>query len=46
MLLDPDLLRLPVELTITTGELFGKKLTPAVDGVDGAARPIQAINAM
>ena len=43
MLLDPDLLKLPVELTITTGGVFGRKLTAAVDGINGAACPIQLI---
>jgi hypothetical protein len=43
VLLDPDLLKLPVKLTITTGGLFGRKLTAAVDGLDGAACPIQLI---
>ena len=43
VLLDPDLLKLPVELTITTGGVFGRKLTAAVDGLDGAACPIQLI---
>ncbi len=43
MLLDPDLLKLPVELTITTGALLGRKLTAAVDGLHGAPCPIQLI---
>ena len=43
MLLDSDLLKLPVKLTITTGGLFARKLTAAVDGLDGAACPIQMI---
>lgn len=43
LLLDPDLLRLPVELTILTGGVFGRKLTAAVDGLDGAPCPIQLI---
>ena len=40
MLLDPDLLKLPVELTITTGGLFGRKLTAAVDGLEQAEDPL------
>lgn len=43
VLLDPDLLALPVELTIMTGGIFGRKLTAAVDGLDGAPCPIQLI---
>jgi hypothetical protein len=43
LLLDPDLLKLPVELTITTGGVLGRKLTAAVDGLDGAPCPIQLI---
>ena len=43
MLLDPDLLKLPVTLTITTGGIFGRKLGAAVDGLSGAACPIQLI---
>ncbi len=33
MLLDPDLLKLPVELTITTGGILGRKLSVAVNGL-------------
>ncbi len=43
MLLDPDLLKLPVELTITTGGVFGRGLSATVDGLNGAACPIQLI---
>ena len=43
MLLDPDLLTLPVELTITTGGIFGRSLSATVDGIDGAVCPIQLI---
>ncbi len=43
MLLDPDLLKLPVELTITTGGVFGRGLSATVDGLDGAACPIQLV---
>jgi hypothetical protein len=43
MLLDPDLLKLPVEMTITTGGVFGRGLRATVDGLDGAACPIQLI---
>jgi hypothetical protein len=42
-LLDPDLLKLPVELTITRGGLFGRKLGAVVDGLNGAACPIQLV---
>jgi hypothetical protein len=43
LLLDPDLLKLPVELTITTGGIFGRGLSATVDGLNGAACPIQLI---
>ncbi len=43
LLLDPDLFKLPVEMTITTGGLLGRKLTVVVDGLDGAPCPIQLI---
>ncbi len=43
VLLDPDLLTLPVELTITSGGVFGRSLDAAVDGLDGAACPIQLL---
>ena len=43
MLLDPDLFRLPVEMTITTGGVFGRKLAVTVDGLDGAPCPIQLL---
>ncbi len=43
LLYDADLLKLPVELTITTGGLFGGKLKAAVDGLNGAACPIQML---
>ena len=43
LLYDADLLKLPVELTITTGGLFGGKLKAAVDGLNGAACPIQLV---
>ncbi len=41
--LDPDLLRLPIELTITTGGLFRRGLSATADGLDGAAFPIQLL---
>jgi hypothetical protein len=37
VLLDPDLLKLPVELTIVSGGVFGRSLGAAVDGLNGAA---------
>ena len=43
LLYDADLLKLPVTLTITTGGLFGGKLKAAVDGLNGAACPIQLV---
>ena len=43
MLLDPDLLKLPIELTITTGGLLGRGLSATVDGLNGAACPIQLL---
>jgi len=43
VLLDPDLLRLPIELTITTGGIFGRGLSATADGLNGAACPIQLL---
>ena len=43
VLLDPDLLKLSVELTIVSGVVFGRGLGAAVDGLNGAACPIQLI---
>lgn len=43
MLLDPDLLKLPIELTITTGGIFGRGLSATADGLDGAPCPIELI---
>ena len=43
VLLDPDLLKLPIELTITTGGIFGRGLSATADGLDGAACPIQLL---
>ncbi len=43
LLLDPDLLKLPVELTITTGGIFGRGLSATVDGHNGAACPIELL---
>ncbi|MEM7142056.1 MAG: hypothetical protein AAF548_13600 [Actinomycetota bacterium] len=43
MLLDPDLLRLPIELTITSGGLLGRGLSAHADGIDGAACPIELL---
>lgn len=43
VLLDPDLLKLPIELTITTGGIFGRGLSATADGLDGAPCPIQLL---
>ena len=43
LLYDADLLKLPVQLTITTGGLFGGRLKAKADGLDGAACPIQLL---
>ncbi len=43
LLVDPDLHRLPVEVTVTTGGLLGRSLGIEVDGLDGAPCPIQLI---
>ncbi len=43
VLLDPDLLKLPVELTIVSGGVFGRGLGAAVGGLNGAACPIQLL---
>jgi len=36
-------MKLPVELTITTGGLFGGRLKAKADGLAGAACPIQLL---
>ena len=43
VLLDPDLLKRPVELTIVSGSVFGRGLGAAVDGLNGAACPIELV---
>jgi len=43
LLYDSDLLKLPVTLTIIKGGVFGGKLKAAVDGLNGAACPIQLL---
>ena len=43
LLLDPDLLKLPIELTITTGGILGRGLSATADGLDGAACPIELL---
>ena len=43
VLLDPDLLKLPIELTITTGGVFGRGLSARAGGLDGAACPIELL---
>ncbi len=43
VLLDPDLLKLPIELTITTGGIFGHSLSATADGLDGNACPIELL---
>ena len=43
MLLDPDLLKLPIELTITTGGILGRGLSATADGLNGAACPIELL---
>ncbi|MFQ5557874.1 MAG: hypothetical protein ACE5GB_10270 [Acidimicrobiales bacterium] len=43
VLIDPDLARLPVEVTLVTKGLFGRGLKVIVDGIDGAACPIEVI---
>ena len=43
LLVDPDLQLLPVEVTVTSGGLLGRSLGVEVDGLDGAACPIQLI---
>lgn len=40
LLVDPDLLRLPVEVTVVTGGMLRRSLDVAVDGLDGAPCPI------
>ncbi len=43
VLLDPDLLKLPVELTITSGGIFGRGLSATADGLNGNACPIELL---
>lgn len=43
LLLDPDLLKLPIELTITAGGILGRGLSATADGLDGAACPIELL---
>jgi hypothetical protein len=43
LLVDPDLIRLSVEITVITAGLFGRGLGADVDGVDGAACPIEIV---
>lgn len=43
VLLDPDLLKLPIELTITTGGIFGRGLSAIADSLDGVACPIELL---
>jgi len=43
VLLDPDLLKLPIELTITTGGLLGRGLSATADGLNGNACPIELL---
>ena len=43
VLLDPDLLKLPIELTITSGGIFGRGLSATADGLNGAACPIELL---
>ncbi len=43
VLLDPDLLRLPIELTITSAGIFGRGLSATADGLNGNACPIELL---
>lgn len=43
VLIDPDLARLAVEVTVTTAGLFRRGLGVDVDGIDGATCPIHLI---
>mgnify|MGYP001594925712 FL=1 len=43
VLFDPDLYRLPVEVTVVVGGLLGRSLGAEVDGLDGAACPIELV---
>jgi len=46
LLVDPDLARLPVEVTVIVAGMLRRELGVDVEGVYGAACPIQVINAM
>jgi len=43
VLVDPDLHRLPVEVLLVAGGLFGRSLDARIDGIDGAACPIEIL---
>ncbi len=43
VLVDPDLHRLPVEVILVAGGLFGRSLDARIDGIDGAACPIEIL---
>ena len=43
LLLDPDLLKPPIELTITTGGILGRGLSATAEGLDGAPCPIELL---
>ncbi len=43
VLVDPDLLRLPVDVTVTAAGVFRRGLSADVDGIDGAPCPIQLV---
>ncbi len=43
VLVDKDLQRLPVEVLVVAGGLFGRSLDAHIDGLDGAACPIEIL---
>jgi len=43
VLVDRDLHNLPVEVLVVAGGLFGRTLDAQIDGIDGAACPIEIL---
>ncbi len=43
ILVDTDLQRLPVEVLVVAGGLLGRSLDVQIDGLNGAACPIQLV---
>jgi len=43
ILVDPDLARLPIEVTVHKAGLLGRGVSVQVDGIDGAPCPIDLV---